>query len=97
MKMPQQAKSWFKYLVSAQAEIHTGRLDDAVESYNTILKSFALPDSEAYEIHLALGQVRTRFRSVAVVVLSGGTPRWCLLAFAGTGGRHTHVPVTRCS
>ncbi len=57
MKMPLHAKSWFKYVVNAQAEIHTGRLDDAVESYNTILKSFALPDSEAYEIHLALGQV----------------------------------------
>ncbi len=57
MRMPDEAKSWFKYLVNAQSQIHRGRLDDAVASYTSVLDGFRLPDSAAYEIHLALGQV----------------------------------------
>jgi hypothetical protein len=44
--------------VRRQSQAHTGRLDDAADSYNAVLEGFALPDFEAYEVHLALGQVR---------------------------------------
>lgn len=57
VRVPDQAKSWFKYLVNARSYIDIGRLDDAIESYNTVIEKFRLPDKEALDVHLALGQV----------------------------------------
>lgn len=55
--VPEQAKSWFKYLVNAQASIHRGKLDDAVDSYTAVIDKFRLRDRDAMNVHLALGQV----------------------------------------
>ena len=74
--------------MNAEAHIRRGRLDDAVDSYNSILKNFHLPDKELQEVHLALGQVLTNmslldqaersFEHAASVRAETPLPHYCL-------------------